>query len=67
MIRDMRLLSALLTFIGGKYGWEDEVGETYNFDEARERLFTKTEELASRLPNVRIVTGKQPHISYHWP
>ena len=39
-------------FHWGKYGWEDEVGETYNFDEARERLFTKTEELASRLPSV---------------
>lgn len=37
-------------FHWGKYGWEDEVGETYNFDEARKRLMEKTESLVSRLP-----------------
>ena len=37
-------------FHWGKYGWVDEVGETYNFDTARERLFSKTEELAARIP-----------------
>lgn len=38
-------------FHWGKHGWVDEVGETYDFDEARHRLFTKTEELVERLPS----------------
>ena len=36
-------------FHWGKYGWSDEVGETYNFEEARERLFTKTQRLIERI------------------
>lgn len=38
-------------FHWGKGGWEDEVGETYNFEEARKRLMEKTESLVSRLPS----------------
>lgn len=37
-------------FHWGKFGWEDETGETYNFEEAEKRLMSKTEELLSRLP-----------------
>ena len=37
-------------FHWGKFGWEDETGETYNFEEAEKRLMTKTEELVARLP-----------------
>lgn len=48
-------------FHWGKHGWVDEVGETYNFDEARARLMTKTEELIERLPyapeKIIIATG----------
>tara|TARA_R100000808_G_C2146779_1_gene154707 strand:+ start:935 stop:2434 length:1500 start_codon:yes stop_codon:yes gene_type:complete len=33
----------------GKYGWEDEVGEHYDFDEARKRLHEATSVLISRL------------------
>jgi len=36
-------------FHWGKYGWADEVGESYNFDEARHRLMEKTETLVSRI------------------
>ena len=36
-------------FHWGKYGWEDEVGETYDFDEAKKRLMEKTEEVISML------------------
>ncbi len=36
-------------FHWGKYGWADEVGESYNFDEARKRLMEKTETLVSRI------------------
>ncbi len=35
----------------GKYGWIDEVGSTYDLDEARERVLNKTEELLARLPS----------------
>jgi predicted phosphodiesterase len=35
----------------GKYGWVDEVGETYDLDEARARVLDKTEELLARLPS----------------
>tara|TARA_R110001592_G_scaffold45210_14_gene144664 strand:+ start:104 stop:1534 length:1431 start_codon:yes stop_codon:yes gene_type:complete len=38
-------------FHWGKYGWADEVGETYNFEEARKRLMEKTQELICRLPS----------------
>lgn len=38
-------------FHWGKYGWVDEVGETYDFEEARKRLMEKTEELICRLPS----------------
>jgi len=37
-------------FHWGKHGWVDEVGESYNFDEARSRLMERTEELLSWLP-----------------
>jgi len=37
-------------FHWGKFGWEDETGETYNFEEAEKRLMSKTEELVARLP-----------------
>jgi len=36
-------------FHWGKYGWVDEVGETYDFDEAKKRLMGKTQELIKRL------------------
>ena len=36
-------------FHWGKYGWEDEVGETYDFKEARKRLIEKTEEVVGML------------------
>jgi|TARA_R100000084_G_scaffold59210_1_gene25218 predicted phosphodiesterase len=38
-------------FHWGKGGWVDEVGESYNFEEAKHRLFTKTQELISRIPS----------------
>ena len=38
-------------FHWGKYGWVDEVGETYHFEEAKKRLMEKTEELLCRLPS----------------
>ena len=37
-------------FHWGKFGWEDETGDTYNFEQARNRLMEKTQELISRLP-----------------
>lgn len=37
-------------FHWGKYGWVDEVGETYNFEEARQRLMERTSELISWMP-----------------
>ena len=37
-------------FHWGKYGWEDEVGERYDFEEAKRRLVTTTEEIIGRLP-----------------
>ena len=36
-------------FHWGKHGWKDEVGETYNFEEARARLFDKTQALIDRI------------------
>jgi predicted phosphodiesterase len=46
-------------FHWGKHGWKDEVGETYNFDEARARLFDKTQALIDRLSTApeRIYVG----------
>jgi predicted phosphodiesterase len=38
-------------FHWGKHGWADEVGETYNFEEARTRLMQKTQSLINRLPS----------------
>ncbi len=35
----------------GKYGWIDEVGTSYDLDEARTRVLDKTEELLARLPS----------------
>ena len=35
----------------GKYGWVDEVGVSYDLDEARARVLEKTEELLARLPS----------------
>tara|TARA_R110000744_G_scaffold152716_1_gene266875 strand:- start:736 stop:2172 length:1437 start_codon:yes stop_codon:yes gene_type:complete len=37
-------------FHWGKHGWVDEVGETYNFEEARSRLLERTNEIISWLP-----------------
>lgn len=37
-------------FHWGKYGWEDEVGETYDFEEAKYRLYSKTAKLVEMLP-----------------
>ncbi len=48
-------------FHWGKHGWIDEVGETYNFSEARSRLMNRTEEIISWLParpdKIIIATG----------
>ena len=38
-------------FHWGKHGWSDEVGESYNFEEARHRLMSKTQTLVNRLPS----------------
>ena len=35
----------------GKYGWVDEVGTSYDLNEARARVLGKTEELLARLPS----------------
>jgi hypothetical protein len=54
MIEDESEYSLVISptdFHWGKYGWVDEVGETYHFDEARKRLMEKTEELICRLPS----------------
>lgn len=37
-------------FHWGKYGWEDEVGERYDLEEAKRRLVTTTNEIIGRLP-----------------
>tara|TARA_R110001592_G_scaffold104354_1_gene293664 strand:+ start:8661 stop:10088 length:1428 start_codon:yes stop_codon:yes gene_type:complete len=37
-------------FHWGKYGWVDEVGVSYNFEEARSRLIDRTNEIISWLP-----------------
>ncbi len=37
-------------FHWGKYGWVDEVGESYNFKEAKSRLMNRTQEIISWLP-----------------
>ena len=37
-------------FHWGKYGWVDEVGVSYNFQEARSRLIDRTNEIISWLP-----------------
>lgn len=47
---DYTLVISPTDFHWGKYGWIDEVGEEYNFDEARKRLMEKTEELIAKLP-----------------
>lgn len=44
------LMVSATDFHWGKYGWEDEVGETYNFDEAKTRLMDRTSDLISKLP-----------------
>jgi hypothetical protein len=54
MIEDESEYSLVISptdFHWGKYGWVDEVGETYHFEEARKRLMEKTEELICRLPS----------------
>lgn len=48
---DYSLVISPTDFHWGKYGWVDEVGETYNFNEARKRLMEKTAELLCRLPS----------------
>lgn len=57
-------------FHWGKGGWVDEVGEHFDFDEARERLFQKTEELINRLPyspeKIYLATGSDWfHVDNH--
>jgi len=37
-------------FHWGSYGWVDETGETYNREEAKRRLITRTEDIITRLP-----------------
>jgi len=37
-------------FHWGKYGWEDETGDAYDFGVARSRLISKTQNLIGRLP-----------------
>lgn len=58
---DYSLVISPTDFHWGKYGWVDEVGEEYNFDEARKRLMEKTEELIAKLPakpeQIIIATG----------
>jgi len=44
------LVVSATDFHWGKYGWVDEVGETYDFDEAKSRLMDRTQDLVSRLP-----------------
>ena len=44
------LVVSATDFHWGKYGWEDETGEGYSFEEAKLRLLEKTEELIMRLP-----------------
>lgn len=44
------LVISATDFHWGKYGWVDEVGETYNFETARARLLERTEELIDKLP-----------------
>ena len=48
--RPYALVISPTDFHWGKYGWEDEVGETYNFEEAKKRLMERTEDLIARLP-----------------
>ncbi len=48
---DYSLVISPTDFHWGKYGWVDEVGETYHFEEAKKRLMEKTEELLCRLPS----------------
>ena len=48
--RPYALVVSATDFHWGKYGWQDETGEAYDFEEAENRLFDKTSELISRLP-----------------
>lgn len=48
---DYSLVISPTDFHWGKYGWVDEVGETYHFEEAKKRLMEKTAELLCRLPS----------------
>ena len=48
--RPYALVMSPTDFHWGKYGWEDEVGEDFGFDEAERRLIDTTSELLSRLP-----------------
>ena len=48
---DYALVVSPTDFHWGKFGWVDEVGETYDFEEAKKRLMEKTSELISRLPS----------------
>ena len=48
---DYSLVVSPTDFHWGKYGWVDEVGEQYDFQEAKKRLMEKTSELISRLPS----------------
>lgn len=48
---DYSLVVSPTDFHWGKFGWVDEVGEKYDFEEAKTRLMEKTSELISRLPS----------------
>ena len=48
---DYALVVSPTDFHWGKFGWIDEVGEKYDFEEAKTRLMEKTGELISRLPS----------------
>jgi hypothetical protein len=48
---DYSLVVSPTDFHWGKYGWVDEVGEKYDFEEAKKRLMEKTSELITRLPS----------------
>jgi len=49
--RPYALVVSPTDFHYGKYGWTDEVGETYDLNEAEVRLMERTERLMSMLPH----------------
>jgi len=68
--QDYALVISPTDFHWGKGGWVDEVGEHYDLEEARKRLFEKTEELVNRLPyqpeKIYLATGSDWfHVDNH--